>query len=119
METEEEEIRRIRCIQLNSERVYELKGRLFAEASGDGMIGAMAGAKFMMGSEGRGEFGESLAPEHRTSVTNGDTVMFHTAEMKTPQPFRRLPHLRARATPSAAGTERRLAAMPGTLLPTP
>src|SRR5689334_18306969 len=41
---------------------YRVEAPLFCDASGDGIIGFLAGAAFRMGSEGRDEFDEALAP---------------------------------------------------------
>src|SRR5262245_21578415 len=48
------------CSQ-NSTR-YELAAPLFCDASGDGVVGFLAGAAFRMGAESREEFGERFAP---------------------------------------------------------
>ncbi|MBM3844377.1 MAG: FAD-dependent oxidoreductase, partial [Verrucomicrobia bacterium] len=48
------------CSQ-NSTR-YELHAPLFCDASGDGIVGFLAGAAFRVGAESRAEFGEGFAP---------------------------------------------------------
>ncbi len=40
-----------------------IRGRIFADTTGDGWIGYFAGAKYMFGREGVGKFGESCAPD--------------------------------------------------------
>lgn len=45
------------------------------EASGDGEIGALAGADFDFGSEGRDEFGERSAPEARSRLVQGTSLV--------------------------------------------
>jgi hypothetical protein len=45
------------------------------EASGDGHIGALAGADFDMGTESRDEFGERSAPSKRTRNVQGSSLM--------------------------------------------
>ncbi|MBQ8884943.1 MAG: FAD-dependent oxidoreductase [Clostridia bacterium] len=89
VEKEGERIASVRCMQLNSERVYEFFAPLFAEASGDGLIGALAGADFMRGSESREEYGESLGAKEKSTVTSGSTVMFHSVDTGKPQPYKR------------------------------
>jgi hypothetical protein len=41
---------------------YNLKAPLFCDASGDGVVGFLAGAAFRMGAESQEEFGEKFAP---------------------------------------------------------
>lgn len=89
VDKEQDEIRAVRCIQLNSERIYEFYAPLFAESSGDGLIGALAGAEFMHGTESQAEYDESLGAEERKAITGGSTVMFHTVDTGKPQPYKR------------------------------
>ncbi|MBC7234619.1 MAG: FAD-dependent oxidoreductase [Chloroflexi bacterium] len=55
--------------------VYVEAKHVVIEASGDGHIGALAGADFDMGSEGRDEFGERSAPAQRTLYTQGTSLV--------------------------------------------
>ncbi|MBQ6185927.1 MAG: FAD-dependent oxidoreductase [Bacteroidales bacterium] len=68
----------IRNIESGEERL--LKAGLFADCTGDGNLGFMAGADWMMGREGRDEFGESLAPEHGDKLTMGSSVQWYSIE---------------------------------------
>ncbi len=52
--------------------------RLFADCTGDGTIGALAGADFHYGRESRSEFGESMAPEVADRLVMGTSVMWYT-----------------------------------------
>lgn len=45
------------------------------EASGDGEIGALAGAEFDFGTEGKDEFGERSAPEARSRFVQGTSLV--------------------------------------------
>ena len=45
------------------------------EASGDGKIGTLAEADFDMGSEGRSEYGERSAPDERTRLVQGTSLV--------------------------------------------
>jgi hypothetical protein len=51
-------------------------GTVFIDCTGDGSVGAAAGAEFRMGREGRAEFGESLAPEQPDPRTLGTTLTY-------------------------------------------
>ncbi len=82
-------IRRIRGEQLTTERVFELEAPLFIDASGDGTLAALSGARFMTGREGRAEFGEPHAPEQADRVTMGSSLLFQARDMGRPVPFER------------------------------
>jgi hypothetical protein len=73
------------CSQ-NSTR-YELRAPLFCDASGDGIVGFLAGAAFRMGAEGRDEFGEGLAPERPNSELLGHSLYFYTKDAGEPVKF--------------------------------
>ncbi|MBQ8060844.1 MAG: FAD-dependent oxidoreductase [Bacteroidales bacterium] len=68
----------IRNIETAEERL--LRAPLFADCTGDGNLGFMAGADWMMGREGRDEFGESLAPEKGDKLTMGSSVQWYSVE---------------------------------------
>ena len=46
-----------------NETVYEVSAPLFCDASGDGIVGYLAGAAYRMGAEAADEFGERFAPD--------------------------------------------------------
>ena len=75
----------IRNIESGEERL--LKAGLFADCTGDGNLGFMAGADWMMGREGRDEFGESLAPEHGDKLTMGSSIQWYSIEDQKKSPF--------------------------------
>lgn len=54
---------------------------LFADCTGDGTLGYLAGADFRMGREARAEFGESLAPEKADKMTMGASVQWYSADI--------------------------------------
>ncbi|KOH44595.1 FAD-dependent oxidoreductase [Sunxiuqinia dokdonensis] len=53
---------------------------LFADCTGDGTIGFLAGADFAMGREGKDEFGEPTAPEKADKMTMGSSVQWYSVE---------------------------------------
>ena len=63
-----EDLAAYRTVQVNVRQVV-------VEASGDGQIGALAGADFDMGSEGADEFGERSAPPQRMSYIQGTSLV--------------------------------------------
>lgn len=53
---------------------------LFADCTGDGTIGFLAGADYAMGREGRDETGEPTAPEKADKMTMGSSVQWYSIE---------------------------------------
>ena len=64
------------CSQNSTE--YILHAPLFCDASGDGLVGFLAGASFRMGSEGKNEFGEGFAPTNENGELLGHTIYFYS-----------------------------------------
>lgn len=54
---------------------------LFADCTGDGSVGYLAGAHYLIGREGRDEFGEPSAPERGDSMTMGASVQWRSREL--------------------------------------
>ncbi len=74
---------------VHTENGSELKfvAPLFADCTGDGTIGFLAGAQFMSGREGRNEFNEPTAPEVRDNLTMGSSVQWYSEETEAEAPF--------------------------------
>jgi FAD dependent oxidoreductase len=60
---------------------------LFADCTGDGTVGFLAGADYRMGREGRAETGEALAPEVPDKMTMGASVQWYSVDAGEPAPF--------------------------------
>lgn len=67
--------------------VFTIRGRMFIDTSGDGRLGAEAGAEFRTGREGRAAFGESLAPAEPDNQMLGSSILFTTRKHDRPIPF--------------------------------
>jgi len=80
-------IQAVRVRQLAAERELVLSAPLFADCSGDGQIGAQAGAEFRMGREAAAEFNETLAESAADRHTLGSSLMFMARDMGRPMPF--------------------------------
>ncbi|MGC9449942.1 MAG: FAD-dependent oxidoreductase [Oceanipulchritudo sp.] len=70
----------------NSTR-YTIEAPLFCDASGDGILGFMAGAAFRMGAEKPEEFDEPLAPGEDFGELLGDSIYFYTKDAGHPVAF--------------------------------
>jgi len=67
-----------RNIETSKELVFSAP--LFADCTGDGTIGYLAGADYRMGRESKAEFGEATAPEVADKMTMGSSVQWFTTE---------------------------------------
>lgn len=63
------------------------RGTLFADCTGDGTVGYLAGADYRMGREGRSETQESLAPSEADSLTMGASVQWYSEETEQVSSF--------------------------------
>jgi len=71
---------------LNSTR-HRFTAPLFADCTGDGTLGFLAGADYRMGRESRAQTGESLAPENPDKMTMGASVQWYTSATGKPESF--------------------------------
>jgi hypothetical protein len=60
---------------------------LFADCTGDGTLGYLAGADYRMGREGRAQTDESLAPEKPDKMTMGASVQWYSSATGKPESF--------------------------------
>lgn len=65
---------------LETGKELRFEGRLFADCTGDGTLGYLAGAACRMGRESRALTGESLAPAKEDKMTMGSTMPWNTVE---------------------------------------
>jgi hypothetical protein len=70
-----------------NQTVYEVHAPLFCDASGDGILGYLAGAAFRMGAESKEEFGEGLAPDAASGELLGHTIYFYSKDAGKPVRF--------------------------------
>lgn len=68
-------------------RELRFPGRWFADCTGDGNLGYLAGADFRYGRESRAETGEPLAPEKPDRQVMGASVQWRTVLDDQPVPF--------------------------------
>ena len=65
----------------------EIKGRLFADCTGDGALGVLAGAEWHMGRDPKSRYNEPSAPETADGITLGASVQWYCLEAERPVPF--------------------------------
>lgn len=68
---------------------HEFSAPLFLDCSGDGVVGAGAGATFRMGIEARAEFDEDMCEEEPQNVTMGNSLQLRARDAGRPVPFTR------------------------------
>ena len=78
-----------RNIETNKE--YRFRGTLFADCTGDGTLGYLAGADYRLGRESRSETGETMAPEEADDFTMGSSNLWNAAEEPFPSEFPETP----------------------------
>jgi hypothetical protein len=83
------EIRSVVTRHIETGKELLFHASLFADCTGDGSIGYLAGAHYRMGRESREEFGESLAPTEADSMTLGASVLWNTEDTGKPTSFPR------------------------------
>lgn len=71
----------------STEDRFLIDANLFIDCTGDGRMGAEAGAPFFMGREGQEVYGEPLAPAESDKHTLGSTLLFQARRHDHPMPF--------------------------------
>jgi hypothetical protein len=65
------------AVHTRTGRQTKFTAPLFVDATGDGNLGVLAGAKFMYGQEGRDAFGEPAAPKKGSKEVMGSNVLVY------------------------------------------
>ncbi len=85
--TEGNKIQEIKAYCSQTEEIYKVKAKYFADCTGDGTLAALAGAEFMRGREAKSEFNEPLGLETRDEITMGNSLLFQAQQHENPMPF--------------------------------
>lgn len=80
-------IKSVRAFCSQNSTAYEITAPLFVDASGDGVVGFLAGAAFRVGAEARSEFGELIAPPEPTNGLLGHSLYFYSKATGRPVKF--------------------------------
>lgn len=68
-----------------NETEYQLKGAFFADCSGDGLVGYLAGQPYRMGAEDKDTYGEGFTPDKDTyGELLGHTIIFYMKDTGVP-----------------------------------
>ena len=87
LEKKGDEIRSIRAYSSPEAASYLISSPLFCDATGDGVLGFLAGAAFRIGAEDAGEFNEPLAPDQDYGELLGTTIYFYSKDAGKPVTF--------------------------------
>lgn len=91
IETSESRIVAVIAKNIRTNRELRFSAPLFADCTGDGTIGFLAGADYCMGRESRSQTSESLAPEQPDRMTMGCSIMWYSRKTDSPSPFPECP----------------------------
>ncbi len=81
------EIRAVIARSTTDGREMRMRGRWFADCTGDGNLGYLAGADYRYARESRAETGEDLAPEEPDRLIMGTSVQWYSVEEDQPSTF--------------------------------
>jgi hypothetical protein len=85
--TEGSKIVKVIAQNLETGKKQAFSAPLFADCTGDGTIGFLAGAEYMSGRESRDMFNEPTAPEVADNLTMGISVQWFSEKKDTPSDF--------------------------------
>ncbi|MCF2518102.1 FAD-dependent oxidoreductase [Dyadobacter sp. CY351] len=85
--TETETITAVHAFCSQNSTKYTVTAPLFCDASGDGIVGFLAGAAFRMGAESMDEFGEKFAPDKAYGELLGHSMYFYSKDIGRPVKF--------------------------------
>ncbi|MBS7337955.1 MAG: FAD-dependent oxidoreductase [Thermoguttaceae bacterium] len=84
-------IESVKGFNIETGRETRFCGKTFADCTGDGVVGFLAGADWSMGREAKSEYDEPSAPEKRDALTMGSSVQWNTADAGHETSFPELP----------------------------
>ncbi|MEM9326811.1 MAG: FAD-dependent oxidoreductase, partial [Bacteroidota bacterium] len=87
VEMDGQRIQRVHAESLVTGKKIAFSAPVFADCTGDGTIGFLAGAEYMTGRESRDTFNEPTAPETADNLTMGISVQWFAAEGEEVTPF--------------------------------
>ncbi len=86
-EDHRDRIAAVRGFNAQNATIYEVRAPLFCDASGDGVVGFLAGAAFRMGAESGDEFDEKFAPSGEFGHLLGHSIYFYSKDVGRPVEF--------------------------------
>jgi hypothetical protein len=84
---EDDQIESVFAFCSQNSTTYHLKAPFFVDASGDGILGFLAGAAFRIGAESKDEFDEGFAPDQTYGELLGHSLYFYSKDTGKPVRF--------------------------------
>lgn len=75
------------ALRQSTEDRFVISAKIFIDCTGDGRLGAEAGAPFRRGREAKDEYGESRAQDVADKKSLGSTLLFQARKYDKPMPF--------------------------------
>ncbi|MBK4716853.1 MULTISPECIES: FAD-dependent oxidoreductase [Tenebrionibacter/Tenebrionicola group] len=85
--TEGRKITRVKGFNAINETFYDIRASQFCDATGDGVLGHLAGAEYRVGAEEADEFDEKMAPGANFGHKLGHSIYFYTKKGDAPVTF--------------------------------
>ena len=80
-------IQSLQAVQMTTEKEFLFTADIFVDATGDGFVGALAGADAVIGRESKEQLGEADGLETADRYTMGSSLMFKARDMGKEIPF--------------------------------
>lgn len=87
VKTKGSRITEVHAKHIENSKELSFSAPLFADCTGDGTIGVLAGADYRMGRESKAEYGEPTAPDKADDMTMGASVQWYSANEDKPVSF--------------------------------
>ena len=91
LEVNDSKIERVYAINTMTGEQHQFQGKFFADCTGDGKAGALAGADYRYGRESREQTGEPSAPLQSDSMTMGSSNLWRSMEREHASTFPEAP----------------------------
>jgi hypothetical protein len=85
--SEGKKITRVKGFNAINETFYDIAATQFCDATGDGVLGHLAGAEYRVGAEDPEEFDEKMAPGDNFGHKLGHSIYFYTKKGESPVSF--------------------------------
>jgi len=84
---DEHTITSVTAVNVDAYDRIRVAGKLFADCTGDAVLGVLAGAEWHMGREAKSEYGEESAPDRADGMTMGASLQWYCLEADEARPF--------------------------------
>ena len=77
----------VTATNVDDDHEIRIRGRVFADCTGDAVLGVLAGARWAMGREAKSVYGEPSAPEKPDGITLGASIQWYSETRDEPVSF--------------------------------